>query len=334
MGRYVIILKMKRRVGVRLASIGLSLVAACLYAAEPEPVLSQDFLPTKAIHANWVFSGLVTSEQGEQFGYFFEMQRDDNQFHVKAALFDSQTKAPIVIEDESAVISDASANNWHVGRAFLRFNSVNDSWVFGLKTNDKKGFNFKVDMLTSPGVVPMTQTLRPGVEFMVNQTNRLNGHLWTSTDNQETFVTAKNAWFRQVWLTNTQETRHSFTGVLCRFDNGSGFYSVNMQAPDAVHGAVAGWSDDKGLSTPISQFIHVKQESSDASWHIRIASPNLHLIFSDLIKQDTVVAGFMTQGKHTGFCMLSKDKIGFDVIERRTLVAEQTLTELHQSTSS
>lgn len=282
-------------------------VSSAIFAAETNE--QTRFLPPDPTYANWVFSGVVTNESGENYGYFFQMQRNGDQFNTIAALFDGQTKQVILFDESQAVIHDPTPYNWHVGRAFLRFNPINDSWIFGLKTQDKKGFNFKVDTLKQAENVPFVQDLRPGVELLVNQTSRLNGHVQAGDDNNEEFVTAKNAWFRQVWLTSGQDTSHRFTGVLCRFNDGSGFYSVNMAEADALRGAVAGWSDDQGISAVMSQFINVKQDKK-GPWHIRIPSPNLHLVLTDLIEQQSVVAGFVAEGKSPGFCMLSKELIG------------------------
>ena len=82
-----------------------------------------------------------------------------------------------------------------------------------------------------------------------------------------------------------------------------------MIESDTRRGALAGWFDGQGISTAMSQFINVKQDP-DGPWHIRVASPSLHLILSDFIKQDSVVAGFVEDGKSPGFCMLSKEVIG------------------------
>lgn len=281
------------------------LTANSIHAAEE--TVQSGFLPTESIHANWVFSGVVTNENGDNYGYFFQMQREDAQFHVISALFDGQSKTVLLLDESEATIHNPAVNNWHVGRAFLRFNPINNSWIFGLQPQDKKGFNFKVDMQSEN--TPITQDLRQGLALLVSQTSHLNGHIQTGDDSKEQFVTAKNAWFRQVWLTEHQERSHPFTGVLCRFNDGSGFYSVNMNEADALRGAVAGWCDGQGTSAMMSQFINVKQ-APDGPWHIRVTSPSLHLILSDFIKQNSVVAGFVAQGTNPGFCMLSKEKLG------------------------
>jgi hypothetical protein len=293
---------------LRRLFVCFTLFTSSIYAANTDTAIS--FLPTDSTHANWVFSGLVTNESGDNYGYFFQIQRDGAEFNTLAALFDAQTKKVIVIDESKAIITDPTAQNWHVGQAFLRFNPINDSWIFGLKTHDKKGFNFKVDMLKAPQDNPTVQNLRPGVELLVSQTSRLNGHIQIGDDSKDQFVTAKNAWFRQISLTEQPSKSHPFTGVLCRFNDGSGFYSVNMVEPDTLRGAVAGWRDGQGLSAMMSQFINITQ-APEGPWHIRLASPSLHLILSDFIKQDPVVAaGFVADAATPGFCMLSKGSIG------------------------
>lgn len=289
--------------------IGLSMLfSSFLYATttDPESVQPTGFLPAESLHANWVFSGLVNNENGEQYAWVFQMQRDGKIFHAVAALFDAQTKALIVRDDATATIEDTEHPNWHVGHSFLHFNAINASWIFGLKTPNKQGFNFKVDMLNQPERTPITQDLREGVDVIVSQTGQLNGHVWVDANSRAQFVTAKNAWFRQIWLTHTQSQPHQLNGVLCNFDNGSGFYSMNMYEPDAVRGALAEWFDAQGMPAMMSQFIHVEEEQN-GSWHIDIPSPNLHLTLSDAIGQSSIVAGFINQKEQQGFCVLNKD---------------------------
>jgi len=267
------------------------------------------YLPTDSKHASWVFSGVVTNESGDKYGYFFQMTRQGSEFHVVSALFDGQTKTVILQEESSASIAEPNAYNWHVGRAFLRFNPINDSWIFGLKAADKKGFNFKVDMLRTPENGPVSQKLRPGVDYLISQTGQLNGHVHIG-DAQEQFVTAKNAWFRQVWLTQSESAQHTFSGVLCCLNDGSGFYSMNTVDSDAIRGAEAGWFDAQGVPSAISQFINVSQSPNEGPWHIRIGSPQMHFVLSDYIKQYSTVAGFVAEADTPGFCLLSMNEIG------------------------
>lgn len=291
------------------------LFCSFVFAADTslDSVEQTGFLPAESTRANWVFSGVVTNEGGDHYAYFFQMQRHENKFHVNAALFDVQSKTMIMLDNAEATIPDPEHYSWHVGHSFLRFNAINDSWVFGLKMQDKKGFNFKIDMLNQPEKNPVVQNLRDGIEFIVSQTGQLNGHIQIGAMDSEQFVTAKSTWFRQIWLTNPQAQSHQLSNVLCRFIDGSGFYSMNMIEPDAIRGAVAGWFDAQGVASAMSQFINVK-EAPEGDWHIRIASPNLHFILSDSIKQNSVVAGFVAEKDRQGFCILSADAMGEEKI--------------------
>ena len=283
------------------------LFCSVAFAAEKdvEPVEQTGFLPAEATNANWVFSGLVANEGGDHYAYYFEMQRHGNDFHVKAALFDEQTKAMLLMDEGDATISDPERNNWHVAHSFLRFNAINDSWIFGFKTQDKKGFNFKVDMLNQPEHNPVTQGLRAGVDVIVSQTGQLNGHIQVEGETHEQFVTSNSAWFRQIWLSNPEGQSHKLSAVLCRFDDGSGFYSMNMLEPDAVRGAVAGWYNEQGEAGAMSQFINVK-EGVEGAWHIHVTSPKLDLTLLDEFKQPSVAAGFVSEKDKQGFCVLNK----------------------------
>lgn len=295
---------------IRTLLFGVFFLLVPLAHAVDDEFLNQ-FLPTNSSDASWVFSGVVLSESGEKYGYFFQMHREGNQFHAMAALLDEQSQSLILLDESKAIIHDNYLSyNWHVGDAFLRFNPINDSWIFGLKNKDKKGFNFKVDMSKEDDKLPVSQQLRDGVELLVSQTSRLNGHVNIGDGRSDQFVTAKSAWFRQIWLSAKQEKTHPFTGVLCQFNDGSGFYSANMTEKDAIRGAVAGWHDGEGGASVMSQFIHI-QQSPQGPWHINVPSPNLHLILSKFIQQDSVVAaGFVDEGKAPGFCMVSKEVVG------------------------
>ena len=299
---------------VRLAQWCLCVVltlSSLLHAAQmdSEVIEPSGFSPAQSAQANWVFSGMVTNENGEHYAYFFQMQRHENEFHAVAALFDAENKVLLSMDDAQALITDPEHYNWHVGQSFLRFNAINNSWIFGIKMPDKKGFNFKVDMLNQPNAEPATQNLREGVAFITSQTGQLNGHIQVGEASSEQFVTAKHAWFRQIWLTNPQSKLHQLSSVLCRFEDGSGFYSMKMPEPDATLGATAGWFDTQGASSAMSQFIRVN-EAKDGVWHIRIASPAMHLVLSDSVKQRAVVAGFVSEKDNHGFCMLSEDAVG------------------------
>ncbi|MFY7697986.1 MAG: hypothetical protein ACOVQX_04095 [Legionella sp.] len=271
-----------------------------------EDLILPAFLPTDAKHANWSFSGLVTNESGDLYSYFFEMQRDGQQYQIYSALFDGQTKKPIFIEQDSAIIEQPNVYNWRVGRAFLRFNPINDSWIFGLTTADKKGFNFKVDMLNQSTSNYQVQKITSNISFFITQTSHLNGHIYINSDKSEQFVMANQAWFRQVWQIRSQQNLHPVTGLFCRFDDGHGFYSMNILEESALQGAVTGACDMQGNSIAISQFINVT-DLKNSNWHIDVTSPSHHLLLENLLDNPSLVAGFVSEKGHDGFCLLSND---------------------------
>lgn len=272
--------------------------------AEEEAKEQANFEPTPASYANWIFSGIVTNESGESFGYYFQMQRENTTFHATTAVFKEEDKAIVLQEEAFADLNETKNYNWRVGKTFLKYNPINGSWIFGFKTKDKKGFNFKVDMLDQEGKVPENKVLRSGGELVINQTSRLNGHIQLPTEEKEQFVTAKSAWFRQVAFTKEPTNKDPLSGVFCRFNDNSGFYSVNLKAKDALQGAVTGGCDANGASSLISQFIRVK-EAKEGVWLIQSKAPAKRLTLQQGKEQNTIVAGFVSDGKLNGFCMIN-----------------------------
>ncbi|KTD26128.1 Uncharacterised protein [Legionella lansingensis] len=287
--------------------------SAAANTTEPQDVAPENkILSLSAIQGDWVFSGTVINESGERYNYYFQMHRKGTQFSAVAALIDGQTKAALVFEESSATIAQPEISNWRVGHTFLKFNPINNSWIFGVKTKDKKGFNFKADMLTQVEHRPAVQDLRSGMELLVNQTGRLNGHVQHGADGTEEFVTGQKAWFRQIWLSKPQESLHPFTGILCQFNDGSGFYAVNLQEADALRGAIAGWRDPQGKPGSMSQFVSIK-EGKDGLWSIHINSPKINLLLQDALAKEGekhhLIAG-VTDDLWPGFCAINKDEIG------------------------
>lgn len=282
------------------------------------------FTPIESKQATWVFSGIVSTDNGDNYGYFFQMQRENNHFHAMAALLDEQSKALIFSEDSVADLDELNKPlNWQVGRAFLRFNAINDSWIFGVKPRDHFGFNFKVDMLKQFASQPSMHHLRSGVTMMVTQTSELNGHILTGMSDTEQFVRSNDAWFRQVWQDEDDTKSHAFSHVLCRFNDGSGFYSANLHEPDAQSGAVAGWFNSKGIRQSMSQFIQVAQ-NQQGSWHIKARSPKMDLAMNAPTQVSSVIAGFVDGTANSGFCMVTPS-------QKSPIVSDQADAQRHLS---
>lgn len=285
-----------------------------LQPSEITPV--QAVLSMSSPQADWAFSGVVTNESGEHYNFYLQIQRNNKQLKGVATLIDEVNKNVVLYEEGSSLIEVTDGTSWQVGHIFLRFNPINNSWVFGVKTSHDKGFNFKVDMLgLSEKVSSKQQGLRQGVEFLISQTGRLNGHI--QTGGKEQFITAPKAWFRQIWVSKPQTFNHPFTGILCDFHDGSAFYSVSLQEPDALRGAIAGWRDEKGTPVAMSQFVSLEEEK-EGSWQIRIPSPKVNLTLEDMLvninSNHRLIAGIIN-GNMTGFCAISQNEITEDPVE-------------------
>lgn len=281
-----------------------------LQAEEPKTPEPQ-FLPTTAGEAQWTFSGVVSDEAGEAYGYFFQMVRRGEQFLSRSALFDVETKRVLIQDESEAALSHdaAQSNHFHIGHAFLQYNPINGSWVFGIKKADKTGFNFKVYMLKPAEKLPVAEGLKAGIDVLVSQAHELNGHVYLPDGPKETFVTAKSAWFRQIAVTDTLNGSHAVKGILCRFNDDTGFYSINLPEIDAIKGAIAGRFNAEGQSVPVSQFINVEALKS-GDWMIHLLSPEQKIVLTNLLKDSPFIAGIAEQGGQRGFCVLSEDGLG------------------------
>ncbi|WP_182352791.1 hypothetical protein [Legionella sp. PC1000] len=276
-----------------------------VFASEVEP-MPQPVQSVEPTIGSWTFSGMVKNESGDKYGYFFEMQRQGSDFHTKAALIDGQTNQLVFFYEGKEKKEQSTTLDWHVGNSFIRFNPINDSWIFGVKAADKKGFNFKVDMLKQENKNNETLVLRPGVQFSVLQTSQLNGHL--RIDDKEQFVTGNKAWFGKLVLNNDQKDAHEINTTFCRLNDENGFYFANLKEKDATSAAVAGWLDPLGNKVKMSQFVSLKPLKDDQCM-LSIGLPKLHLTLVNTLKANDptthTVAGFSKDSRE-GFCFVTQ----------------------------
>lgn len=314
---------MKLRFVIGIGLLSLFLVTFGAYSAPVQDILipieknSSMLSAFASPSADWVFTGSVKNEEGEDFHYYLQILRHFQQIQALALLVNTKNNQVILFEQSQSTLDgkDIQPLVWNVGQTFLRFNIINNSWVFGSRsTKDKSGFNFKVDML---GKLDETNTkqqdLRSGSSLLVGQTGSLNGHI--SLHGNDSFVTAEKAWFRQTWAINSVDEKNTspFTTIFCDFEDGTGFYAMHLHAHDALRGAVAGWRDAMGSSQPISQFVLAKK-SKDGIWQIKVPFPKLQFsLKNNLSEHDSahdpekisLFAGTVT-GKKSGFCSISE----------------------------
>jgi hypothetical protein len=273
------------------------------YAVDGVPVEELKTVVPKI--GSWTFSGIVSNESGDRYGYFFQIQRQGSKYHAQTALVEGQTNNLILFYEGSETIEDASLN-WKVGRSFIRYNPINDSWVFGVKAENNKGFNFKVDMLKQTNEVSETLILKPGIQLQTEQTSSLNGHIQTGDDAKEQFVTGNNAWFNKLWFSKEQDLPHDVNTTFCRLMNDNGFYSANLKEADATGAAIAGWRDAAGKKIKISQFVSIKSTvNNECLLHLNV--PKLNLKVTNTLKtkeKPLLVAGF-SENSPKGFCFIT-----------------------------
>lgn len=282
----------------------ISVVSGLLNASSTEE--SMLFSPTTANQADWLFVGEVMNDALERYVYFFHIHRDGTHVAAHVALFDAETKTPIVTEQGEAVITDQGMDNWHIGHAFLRFNPINASWIFGVKDSKKLGFNFKVDMLASAENRARMQTLLPGLEIVVVQTGELDGQLKISENDKEHFVTAKQTWFRQIAVVPHEGPMAPLTGLLCQSESGGGMYSMKIMDAHALRGSMAGWIDAQGKALSISQFISINQ-TADSSWCLHMPVPKVDWFIQNTLQQGNSIAGFIQEKPYSGFCVFNRN---------------------------
>lgn len=295
-----------RRIWLVLFSVIL-LVCTDVYAADGE-VVDSVITPVEPSVGSWTFSGMVTNESGDRYGYFFQIQRQGSDFHAKTALIDGQTNQLVLFYEKNEKIENTTQLDWHVGRSFIRYNPINDSWIFGVKAEDEKGFNFKVDMLKQANNDNETLILRPGVELQAIQTSRLNGHVQTGSGSKEQFVTGNNAWFGKLWFSQGQKSSHDISTTFCRLSNDNGFYAANLKESDATGAAIAGWLDATGNKVKMSQFLSIKPLDNNQCV-LSLGLPRLNLKVMNSLKREEnsplSVAGFSIENPKS-FCFVSE----------------------------
>ena len=282
------------------------------YAAESTSTPTEELAeakaetPLAARYANWIFSGAVSNENGDTYEYFFKAKRKQNQVRATVSLVDAQTKSVIFMESAEAVLSDAHAADWEIGDIFLRYNTINRSWVFGLKKANQVGFNFKVDTIHPLEHSPKIQKIQRGVTMSVVQTGQVNGHIQLTENTPAQFVSGKNAWFREVVMQKPSTKAPLIEGLLCRFDDGSGLYSMKMGNKPFWRKTISGLYDADGVAAAVSKSIHVEQLKADL-WRVHVPHSKLQFELSDVLQDQALVLGFIDKKQKAGFCVISKD---------------------------
>jgi hypothetical protein len=249
-------------------------------------------------HERWLFTGTITAENGQAFGYYYVVDKNEQNVTIDTSVIEIKTNQTLIHYQSSATIAEQkTAINWAVGQSFVKYNPINDSWVFGVE--GKKSFNFRLE-----GFHTNDEPIVSGDGFnsYSMQSNRMNGSLLI--DKKERFVTAKNGWINHQWIIKPQDLEVAL--LLCRFidDNGISFLKESKKGLEILSKTT--WFDEKGQSMAVSQF--AKLNKTKKNWELSLILPKKSIVFKrgDAIKISEslkIEAASIEKGER-GFCLM------------------------------
>lgn len=229
------------------------------------------FIHTKAVSESWTFSGIVSDDSANRYGYSFLLLRQQDNFKVVSQIILLSTGKEVFhyVAEKKQNAFDSQGVNLKIKDAFLKYDEISDSWVFGI--NQKQGFNFRIE-----GNHKFEYQIEhiPGVSFYSLQGMRVNGQLALNDKSQ--FVTAKNAWLSHQWRDNLSND-YQITRVYCRLTQGKGLLLEQISQGDKRLFDSASLLEPNGKQDSVSQFVQLRQNKPDL-WEINVLSPKIHLM--------------------------------------------------------
>ncbi len=298
----------------------------------------------------WMFTGEVETEEGKKYAYMYKLKRKNNELSVFANVIDLTFKSKKSESDKSTLndkqevfvykATEASIKNnndkdanknkystskessshqssdksieWKVGKAFIKYNVIGDSWFFGV-LDEKNGFNFRVK-----GVRTYVLNGKNGylVEKKDNyqasysaQSMDINGHL--TLDGQSYFVTGKNSWFEHSWgktISGHQSSKYAL--ITCRFNDNTGlmlyewFGKKNRWSDRLKTGTYQNALDEKMLLSDFSLAKSKKTSTKMDHWTIVIPALKINIkALGDTIPEYDVI---QVKDNKEGYCFVSQ----------------------------
>lgn len=293
-----------------------SVAKAALKMSELAPMsdplnLSKDsMLHPAASHESWYLSGFVENEDAERFAYYFVVTRVKEKFSYFTQITSMQTGDEVYKSSAQETLSMATRQgiNLRIGNGFLQYNDINDSWVFGVESND--GFNLRVE--SRPMKAQAINYLNQ-VSFYNLQSKRVNGQL--SKSNKAEFVTATNAWISHQWRNPKPQKDLAVERLLCRFLDNQGVMMVRASQAGEVVFSLADLLDPAGQSHPVSQFSLITQ-IEPSLWNVKLVAPKMRFSVKTQppfnLKENYASTDYylgLVQGadKNAGSCMIIKE---------------------------
>ncbi len=295
----------------RIFLVGILCLSCSLHALSdnPPPEDKKDIADS-----SWTFVGVASNEVNERYYYYFQLIQQKRMRTAQVLLVDAENKNKqhYFIQEEKS--TSESSSSWQAGRAFLRFNAINNSWIFGLKNNNGEGFNFRVELLKQSEEADNEKDLAKGVHLKVTNIRRMNGHVRWGKDKKEEFVTGDQNWYRNITVQDAKVFHSAVQGVFCFLNDGARFYSVKLPLEKAKSASEIRWWNPEGKTRRVSQFL--QQKALNGQIRLSLKVPSVRLTVQDLLwgqsPSHPLQAGFaLTADKPSGFCFI--DQMDFKI---------------------
>lgn len=271
----------------------------------------------------WMFTGEIETEEGNKYAYMFRLKRKktENENEQKLSVFAnivdlSSNNQVLVYKHTKRVKVKASVSTtpeaqflqWKVGKAFMKYNVIGDSWMFGI-LDDANGFNFRVKGIR-------TYVLNGKEGYLLQQKNSfaasysaqnmsINGHL--TLEGKSNFVAGKNSWFEHHWGTGLSgQNTSKYALITCRFNDNTGLMLYEwFGAKDFWPGRLKTGTYQNALDKKVlvSNFSLVKSAKTN-QWLISIPGLKLNIsALSDSIPEYDVI---QVKNNKEGYCFVSQ----------------------------
>ncbi|MCC5791594.1 MAG: hypothetical protein JJT82_03165 [Legionellaceae bacterium] len=265
-----------------------------------------------AVFQSWTFVGKARNEADELYYYYFQLQQQGQWTTVQALLLKDRSPSYLHYYHSEETTQAQHEHSFRVGKTFMRFNPISNSWIFGLKTSEEQSFNFRVELLQQSDMTQKKKSLAKDIDLIMLAPKQMNGHVRFDDHKKEEFVTARENWYRHIRREGQSNTNPLIEGVFCFFDDQSRLYALSVPLERAQSASEVVWLNAKGAPINVSQFIQLKERGED-SLILSLAVPARRFTLSHLLtgseNQPDLKAGFIERkNKRAGFCFI--DTVG------------------------
>lgn len=270
-------------------------------------------------HEIWMFSGETETDDNKTYAYVFTLKRDFKEWYVFINIVDLATHKAVLHNefeqlqtDEDKIIKD---NRYQIGKAFMQYNAISDSWLFGL-SGQKNSFNFRVKGVRhyvlngTQGYLDANKKNDHAQASYSAQSMNMNGQL--TLDSQSRFVSGKNTWFEHRWREFSEQNTQKYALITCRFSDNTGlmlyeWFGKKDLWPTRIKTGT--YQDALDHKTIVTNFSLAKSAKMNA-WFVSVPALNMSLkmpIDADLSFYEVVrVQDTHTKKPKKGYCFVNQ----------------------------